>query len=190
MDVLLRKLIVDSGITLTVQRKGVTTGSVWFFLWVRIPQKNTLVATIEVRMITLEQTYVAASYPGLRSEVSSEEPKGMDNLLSAMVNTIYTEQEAMQVIAAANSKRPREPLMPEEFVANLAKLLPTPEEQKLGRPVVQHNEWARQELAAGRDRGAVLRGYLDRIGTDPTDEEAVEKGKDRFRKAIRRTKRT
>jgi hypothetical protein len=189
IDSQLRRAIIDSGRHLMVERKGATSGSAYYDLWLHTHPKNTYLITFEVRMISLEQTYIAAfSIKG--RHMLPEQTQLATEMLPLLIDGIYAEQEAIHLLAAATPKSSRDPLVTEDFVESLARLLPKRDTSNLGRPTVAHNEWARQQLAAGRERAVILKEYLDRVGIDLKDEEAVERGKDRFRKAISRTKRT
>ena len=57
-----------------------------------------------------------------------------------------------------------------------------------GRPASGINEWARQEIALGRDRGDVFAEYLRRHGTNLESKADVDRMRERFKQALRRTK--
>jgi hypothetical protein len=46
------------------------------------------------------------------------------------------------------------------------------------------NEWARKEIALGRDRQEVFQGYLQRQGIDPDNRKEVLQARERFKKAL------
>jgi hypothetical protein len=73
----------------------------------------------------------------------------------------------------------------DQGIQQLASVFPRAE-KTIGRPVAELNEWARQEIASGRNREEVFNEYLERQDVDEDDEFKLEKARDRFRKAIRR----
>jgi hypothetical protein len=138
-----------------------------------------------VRMLSDSQTLLHAFHP-------HRIPHTMQHLMPLFVHFLtWLEYELMGLRALAQEDYV--PFLPPDTAAALATFrslyheTPAP---PVGRPPSSTAEWARQEVARGRDRNEVLQEYLRRENVALDNEEAVRQAKDRFRKALkRRTKR-
>jgi hypothetical protein len=147
-------------------------------------------ADLEIRMVGQSQTYIAIS---LRQLVNTAPPEWQEYLagycklqLFAFLSWLWTDQKHMAELAK-NS-----PTAENSVVQSIDPLVVIPAgidlRPRVGRPRGKINDWARQEIQRGRNREDVFREYVTRSKIDPTDELEVANLRDRFRKALERTK--
>lgn len=156
-------------------------------------------ADMNIRMIGLEKTHITVEPRPLPASSSPDAVEYMQGLvklqLFGFIAWLWADQARMRDI---KSPTPQNTMVvsTDPFTAAPGAAIPdeirSAIQSAIGRPGIDYNEWARQEIARGKDRDEVFKGYLERIPKDPDidEDEAIELAKDRFRKALSRTKRT
>jgi len=182
------------------KRYRITNGSVRYTLQNERGGTATAFADINIRMVRDQQTYIAITLRPLIPSATEEQRGYLQGYvrfnLIAFVIWLWADQKHMAELLAHEPTPANTAIAMDEEgnVSNPLLILPAAvaavERPSAGRPPGNDNEWARHEIARGRKREDVLAEYIQRQQIDPDDEEAMERARERFRKALDRTKRT
>jgi hypothetical protein len=196
--------LVREQVALKIDRQQITTGSTLYRFVFSSKNKRLSeieIATVELRMVghdlTLFRIHLGSDIEG----ANTPSLKALEDRYKAMItylpgffaDILQDDQRYIAQLVEHHRKTPppqdSTPPQANMWWSAIKALLP-PEQPltKIGRPPKTDNEWARQEIAAGRDREDVFQGYLERLKINPNDEPAKARAKDQFRKALTRMK--
>jgi hypothetical protein len=125
--------------------------------------------------IGLQETLITAL--GVEGQSSEDDLRQILGLFHHGWTVMQEEQMKVEPI----EELPNPPHLP-----NIARAAP----RRSGPPTKDYNDWAREEVEAGRDREDVYRGWLDRQGFDSKSPDVRQEHRDAFRKALTRKGRT
>jgi hypothetical protein len=176
---------------LTSRRQRMTTGSARYILTWREGADN--FAEIQIRTVGEEATHIAIIPGTFARQNHLEEPNGIiEATLEIFIGWLNKDQlrmiEALEEQVREEDEidalwRPRD----ENTVKELSQHIRPNGASQIGRPRATDNEWIRQQIQQGQEREHVFAEYLQRQEVDIEDQDAIERARDRFRKALRRT---
>ncbi len=180
------RIIGGIQVHVVTRRLSVTTGSARYRLNLLISEGEQPFMRFGIRMIDLHQTLLITEYQG-------DHPEGprFAQLFSEWVcESLDKDIEAAQHLASGNPTHPIPQPQFEKIAMVFATLgvgaqRPKSDPKPRGAPTNKLNDWARQEIARGRNQQVVFNEYYKRLQSDHDAEGLTEdKARDRFRKAI------
>jgi len=175
---------------LATKRQRMTIGSSRYILTWREGTDN--FAEIQIRTLGEKVTHIAIIPGTFARQNDLDEPNGIVTAtLDIFIGWLNKDQlrmmEALDEQVRAEDEidalwRPRD----ENTVKELSQHIRPNGASQIGRPRATDNEWVRQQIHQGQERDEVFTEYLRRQDVDVDDQDAIERAKDRFRKALRR----
>ncbi len=184
------RIIGGIQVHVVTRRLSVTTGSARYRLNLLISEEEQPFMRFGIRMIDLYQTLLITEYQGDHPEA----PRFVRLFSEWVCESLDKDIEAVQQLVSGNPTQAIPQPQFEKIAVVFATLgagaqQPKSDPKPRGAPTSKLNDWARQEIAQGKNQKVVEREYIKRaLVDDPTAEEALLR--DRFRKAIANTKRS
>lgn len=166
-------------------RKMLTAGSSRYPAITKIEGHPIAITAFIVRMVSEDLTLIRTE--ARQDDIATQQVFAL--LMLFFPVWLERDQQKLRELATVEFEL-QAPADTEAAIRGIAQRIPQIKRVLPGRPTDPHNDWARQEVARGRDRESVFREYLQRQGYNPDDKDTRDSHRERFKKAIGRTKRT